>query len=84
MNDKITKIKKEIDGYLIESKQHLEDFRIKFLGSKGVVKQLFGELKAVPNEEKRTVGQLLNGLREFAQGTFDLSLIHISEPTRPY
>ncbi|MDG1428368.1 MAG: phenylalanine--tRNA ligase subunit alpha [Crocinitomicaceae bacterium] len=71
MNDKITKIKKEIDGYLIESKQHLEDFRIKFLGSKSVVKQLFGELKSVPNEEKRTVGQLLNGLREFAQGTFD-------------
>ena len=71
MNEKIKIIKAEIGGHLISSKQELEDFRIKHLGSKGTVKQLFVELKDVPNEKKREVGQLLNGLRDFAQQTFD-------------
>ncbi|MFT5858243.1 MAG: phenylalanyl-tRNA synthetase alpha chain [Flavobacteriaceae bacterium] len=71
MNEKINTIKAEIGDYIISSTQQLEDFRIKYLGTKSVVKQLFGELKTVPNEEKRAAGQLLNGLRDFAQDTFD-------------
>jgi phenylalanyl-tRNA synthetase alpha chain len=73
MNEKIHTVTKEIEVFPIATKQQLEDFRIKFLGSKGVVKQLFGDLKAVPNEEKRAVGQLLNALRITAQDRFDLA-----------
>ncbi len=79
MNEKITKIQEEINANLIKSKQQLEDFRIKYLGSKGLVKQLFGELKLIPKEEKRTVGQMLNGLREFAQATFDRAQERLGE-----
>ncbi len=71
MNEKIKEIQAEIEAFKISSKQHLEEFRIKFLGSKGIVKGLFGELKTVANEQKREVGQLLNGLRMKAQAHFD-------------
>lgn len=71
MNEKIKEIQAEIEAYKISSQQGLEEFRIKFLGSKGIVKGLFGELKTVANEQKREVGQLLNGLRMKAQAHFD-------------
>jgi phenylalanyl-tRNA synthetase alpha chain len=71
MNEKIKEIQAEIEAFKISSQQGLEEFRIKFLGSKGIVKGLFGELKTVANEQKREVGQLLNGLRMKAQAHFD-------------
>lgn len=71
MKNRIEDIKAEITAYTIANKEELEAFRIKYLGSKGLMKSLFGELKTVPNEEKREVGQLLNGLRQFTQGKYD-------------
>jgi len=67
MKETIEQVRQEIDGFAITSEQQLEQFRIRFLGSKGTVKQLFGDLKTVPNEEKRAVGQLLNNLRQLAE-----------------
>ena len=43
------------------------------MGSKGELKNLFGELKNVPNEEKKEVGQLLNGLIILAEEKWMLS-----------
>lgn len=71
MNEKIKEIQAEIEAFKISSQENLEQFRIKFLGSKGVIKGLFGELKTVANEQKREMGQLLNGLRKAAQEHFD-------------
>ncbi len=41
----------------------LEQFRIRFLGSKGLIKELFNELKELSADQKRETGQLLNNLR---------------------
>lgn len=71
MKEQIQKVQTDILQYEIGNKEQLEAFRIHFLGSKGVVKNLFGELKTVPNEEKRAVGQLLNELRTQAEARFD-------------
>lgn len=71
MKEQIQKVLAEIQQYEIANKEQLEAFRIHFLGSKGVVKNLFGELKSVPNEEKRDVGQLLNDLRTQAEDRFE-------------
>ncbi|MDG1333846.1 MAG: phenylalanine--tRNA ligase subunit alpha [Crocinitomicaceae bacterium] len=71
MNEKIKEIQAEIEAFKISSQENLEQFRIKFLGSKGIVKGLFGELKTVANEQKREMGQLLNALRKTAQDHFD-------------
>jgi phenylalanyl-tRNA synthetase alpha chain len=67
MKNKIELITNEINVFKIEDAKALENFRIHFLGSKGIIKDLFSDLKAVPNEEKREVGQLLNGLRTLAE-----------------
>jgi phenylalanyl-tRNA synthetase alpha chain len=70
MKATIDKIITDIDQFVIKDTKSLEDFRIQFLGSKGIVKNMFGELKSVPNEEKREVGQLLNNLRLQAETKF--------------
>ena len=67
MKSKIELVTNEINDFKIEDVKTLENFRIHFLGSKGIIKDLFSDLKAVPNEEKREVGQLLNGLRTVAE-----------------
>lgn len=71
MKERIEETKKIIQERTLSTLQELENFRIEFLGSKGLMKDLFGELKSVPNEDKRAVGQLLNELRQFAQDKFD-------------
>ena len=45
--------RKEIEGLEIVTPQQLEEYRIKFLGTKGIVKSLFGEMRNVPNERKK-------------------------------
>ncbi len=71
MKLKISEIKVEIDQFEIHSNEQLENFRIKFLGSKGLTKELFSELKNVPNEQKKEIGQLLNQLRSDAETKFE-------------
>lgn len=67
MKEKIESVVQEIEQYAIHDTKTLEDFRIHFLGSKGKLKELFGELKAVPGEQKKEVGQQLNNLRVLAE-----------------
>jgi phenylalanyl-tRNA synthetase alpha chain len=71
MKEKINEVTNAINAFTISDAASLEAFRIQFLGSKNVIKDLFGGLKAVPNEEKRTVGQLLNELRLLAETKFE-------------
>lgn len=71
MEQKVSTLKEEIEGYSISTKEQLEAFRISFLGSKGSIKGLFADLKSVPNEQKREMGQLVNGIRQLAQDKFD-------------
>jgi phenylalanyl-tRNA synthetase alpha chain len=71
MKDKIESIIEEINHFSIEDVKNLEKFRIHYLGTKGLLKDLFSELKTVPNEEKKEVGQLLNGLRTLAEEKFN-------------
>jgi phenylalanyl-tRNA synthetase alpha chain len=79
MTELIQQVKVEIDQFEIRDKESLEAFRIRFLGSKGKTKELFGELKNVPNEQKREVGQLLNELRKFAEEKFETSTEKLNE-----
>ncbi len=70
IHDKIEQIKTEIANSLIQTTDELELFRIKFLGSKNCIKDLFSELKNVPNEQKKQVGQQLNELKNLAEQHF--------------
>jgi phenylalanyl-tRNA synthetase alpha chain len=67
MKEKIEFIRKRINDFTIDSPLSLENFRIEFLGSKGIMKDLFSELKLVSENEKRDIGLLLNDLRKEAE-----------------
>jgi phenylalanyl-tRNA synthetase alpha chain len=47
-----------------------ETFRIKWLGTKGLVKALMGEMKNVEPDQKKEAGQLLNTFKELVEETY--------------
>ena len=48
-----------------------ETFRIKYLGTKGLVKAIMGEMKNVAAENKKEAGQLLNEFKLFAESKYN-------------
>ena len=63
MLDKVRELHQEIDQYQIKSPEQLEQFRMRFISRKGVVTELFEQLKSVPQADRRAVGQELNALK---------------------
>ena len=63
-------IAKEIESYCIESLETLEAFRIHYIGSKGLIKGLFKEIKNVSPDERKAFGQKLNGLKNLAEDRY--------------
>ena len=61
----------EVDKFQTSSMEELEQFRIKYLGKKGLLNELFNLFKQLPNEEKRTLGQPLNKLKNKTQTKID-------------
>jgi|LakMenEpi03Aug12_release.lakeMendotaPanAssembly.Ray.scaffolds.fasta_scaffold65743_6 phenylalanyl-tRNA synthetase alpha chain len=72
MLEKINTYQEKIAAIQIADNNQLEQFRIEFLGSKGILKDLYGELKNVPNENKKEVGQHINALRQLAEETYQI------------
>ena len=67
MIDKIKQHIEEAKAYNDKNKEALENFRIKYLGSKGLLKELYNELKNIPNEQKKDFGQVINTLKNVAE-----------------
>ncbi|MCH2198554.1 MAG: phenylalanine--tRNA ligase subunit alpha [Flavobacteriales bacterium] len=67
MKDKIEGLLAKVKEAAPNSAEEIEKFRIEFLGRKGLLKDLAAEFKAVPNEQKREIGQLLNRLKTDVQ-----------------
>jgi phenylalanyl-tRNA synthetase alpha chain len=61
----------EIAGAQANGATDAEAFRIKFLGTKGLVKTLMGEMKQVPNEQKREFGQIMNAFKQLAEEKYE-------------
>jgi len=71
MQSKITQYTSEIEAFEPKTAEELEAFRIKFLGTKGIIKDLFDEFKAVSAEEKRVLGKVLNQFKQLAEAKFN-------------
>ena len=71
IQDKIAQIREEIINFDLQNSTQLEDFRIKFLGSKNCIKDLFSDLKNVANEDKKVLGLELNSLKILAEEKFN-------------
>ena len=67
MIEKIHKLIEEAETFSTQSLEELEVFRIKFLGKKGLLNDLFASFKEVPNEQKKDFGQAINKLKSVAQ-----------------
>ncbi len=48
-----------------------ETYRIKYLGTKGLVKAIMGEMKNVAAENKKEAGQILNEFKVFAEAKYE-------------
>ena len=67
MIDKIKQHIEEAKAFNDKNKESLEQFRIKYLGSKGLLKELFSEFKNIPNDQKKDFGQVINTLKAVAE-----------------
>ena len=70
MKERIKQVEQEVLDYPINNKDELENYRIKFLGSKSIIKELFGSFKEVPNEQKKErIQREINGNLDFLIGS---------------
>lgn len=69
--DKIDLLKKEIETARLQSETEVEEYRIRFLGSKGLVKQLMSEMKHVSSDLKKDFGARLNEFKQFAESKYE-------------
>lgn len=67
MLNKAKDLLKEVEAFSSDNAQEIESFRIKMLGSKGALKQLFAAFKEVPAAEKKEFGVVLNQLKKQAE-----------------
>jgi phenylalanyl-tRNA synthetase alpha chain len=70
----IEKYKVEIGDYIISSKEQLEEYRKKYLGANGILKQVFNQLKQVPVDNRKEAGELLKGLKDCAENKYEKTL----------
>ncbi len=68
--DKAKQIQATIKAETPKTLEELEQFRIKYLGTKGLLKGLFGEIRHVDKERKREFGLLANAIKQETEAAF--------------
>ena len=71
MKERIKQMMEETSAAVLKNTAELEAFRIKYLGTKGAMKDIFDAFKEVPNENKKEYGQLLNVLKSHVEQVFN-------------
>ncbi|HEU5292251.1 MAG TPA: phenylalanine--tRNA ligase subunit alpha [Cyclobacteriaceae bacterium] len=67
MEDRIKKLLEEVKSFTADSKEAVENFRLRYISRKGSISELFEELKKVSVEEKKKIGKVLNELKQSAE-----------------
>lgn len=71
MDHNIDKLLEEAREFRAETREEIENFRIKYLGKKGILTDLFSSFKQVPVEQKKELGQKINQLKSFISEKID-------------
>ena len=71
MIDKIKGYIDEVERFTADKAEDVEQFRIQYLGKKGILNEFFAEFKNVPNEQKKEFGKTINQLKVAAQEKVD-------------
>ncbi len=66
MLEKVKEHIKKVEQFSATTVDAVEQFRIEYLGSKGLLKELFAAFKEVPNDQKKEFGQAINTLKQAA------------------
>ena len=64
MLTKIDELLNEVHKFHSQTKEEIEQFRIKFNGKKGILNDLFEQFKSVSNDQKKEYGQKINLLKQ--------------------
>jgi len=72
LEEQIRSYLEEIGRFTAATPEELDQFRLRFLGKKGILNDLFAGFRNVPNEQKRAAGQLLNELKVAVQDKLDV------------
>ncbi|MCD4747365.1 MAG: phenylalanine--tRNA ligase subunit alpha [Bacteroidales bacterium] len=72
MKEKIKQYLEEINSFSADNAEQLEQFRIKYLSKKGIITELFSEIKNVDKEYRKEIGLLLNELKKSSQEKINL------------
>lgn len=67
MKDRIAQLLDEVQHAVPETKEQLEEFRLKFLSKKGLIPSLFADFRLVAAEQRKEMGMLLNTLKQTAE-----------------
>lgn len=70
MQEKINQYTAEINSFQSKNAEELEVFRIRFLGTKGIIKDLFEAFKTVSSEDKRIFGKVLNDFKQMTEAKY--------------
>lgn len=71
LQEKIKQYTEEIELFKPTSSTEVEGFRLKFLVTKGVVRNLFEEFKTIPVEQKKELGKVLNVFKQLVESKYE-------------
>ncbi len=73
MKDKINALREQFTSMLSEVKDQakLEELRLSFMSKKGAIQDLMKDLGAIPNEQKKEAGQMINAFKQEVNAKFD-------------
>lgn len=71
MLEKIKSHITEVENFTADQLDAVEQFRIKYLGKKGILNDFFSAFREIPNEDKKEFGQMVNTLKNKAQEKID-------------
>lgn len=74
LRQQLAQLRSEIEAFPVNQAADAESFRIRFLGTKGALKSVMGEMKNVPAEQRKEAGQLLNEFKAFAESVYQTHL----------
>jgi phenylalanyl-tRNA synthetase alpha chain len=67
MQNKIKDLLNEIEDFAADSKEQVENFRLKYLSKKGILADLFAEMKNIEPSLRKDFGQMVNELKTKAE-----------------
>ncbi len=70
MSDNLNDLQKDIDAFIVETKEDLENFRLKFLSKNGAIQSLFKKMGSIPSEKRAAFGKSMNELKNRASNRF--------------